>query len=56
LLRAWRERQPLDRVPDAALDELRRVLHSRVIARREDFREAYSLLADAERLIAGSRL
>jgi hypothetical protein len=55
LVRAWRERVPLDRLTDATLDQLRRVLHGRVTARREGFREAYALLANAERLVAGSQ-
>jgi hypothetical protein len=51
----WRAHAVLDRLPEEALTELRRWLHDRVATRADGWREAYELLAEAERLIASSR-
>jgi hypothetical protein len=54
LVGAWRERAQLDRLSEPTLGALRAWLHARAIARCDGWRAAYALLAEAERLVAGS--
>jgi hypothetical protein len=54
--RSFRERAAIDRLSDRDLDALRAWLWERTRERAPGWREAYALLAQAERLITGSRL